>query len=99
MNKQQKKQNENAPTVSFVSLGCFKNLVDTEVLGGLLEKKNIDPMALVDYMITDQQLGEIYSSYITLQAILILRHLIVVALPVRPLNIHHYRLLEVTVST
>ena len=28
-------------TVSFVSLGCFKNLVDTEVLGGLLEKKNL----------------------------------------------------------
>lgn len=40
MNKQQK-QNENETTVSFVSLGCFKNLVDTEVLGGLLEKKNI----------------------------------------------------------
>jgi ribosomal protein S12 methylthiotransferase len=28
-------------TVSFVSLGCFKNIVDTEVLGGILEKKNI----------------------------------------------------------
>jgi ribosomal protein S12 methylthiotransferase len=28
-------------TASFVSLGCFKNIVDTEVLGGLLEKKNI----------------------------------------------------------
>jgi ribosomal protein S12 methylthiotransferase len=28
-------------TASFVSLGCFKNLVDTEVLGGLLEKNNI----------------------------------------------------------
>lgn len=27
--------------VSFVSLGCFKNIVDTEVLGGILEKKNI----------------------------------------------------------
>jgi ribosomal protein S12 methylthiotransferase len=32
---------EKPVTVSFVSLGCFKNLVDTEVLGGLLEKKNI----------------------------------------------------------
>ncbi|MGD2091592.1 MAG: 30S ribosomal protein S12 methylthiotransferase RimO [Candidatus Aminicenantes bacterium] len=29
-------------SVSFVSLGCFKNIVDTEVLGGLLEKKNIE---------------------------------------------------------
>ncbi|MCP5107260.1 MAG: MiaB/RimO family radical SAM methylthiotransferase, partial [bacterium] len=28
-------------TASFVSLGCFKNLVDTEVLGGLLEKYNV----------------------------------------------------------
>ena len=28
-------------TASFVSLGCFKNLVDTEVLGGLLEKNKI----------------------------------------------------------
>ncbi|MCP4219930.1 MAG: 30S ribosomal protein S12 methylthiotransferase RimO, partial [bacterium] len=28
-------------TASFVSLGCFKNIVDTEVLGGLLEKYNI----------------------------------------------------------
>jgi len=28
-------------TASFVSLGCFKNVVDTEVLGGLLEKKGI----------------------------------------------------------
>jgi ribosomal protein S12 methylthiotransferase len=28
-------------TASFVSLGCFKNIVDTEVLGGLLEQKNI----------------------------------------------------------
>ncbi len=26
---------------SFVSLGCFKNIVDTEVLGGMLEKYNI----------------------------------------------------------
>ncbi|MCK5221223.1 MAG: 30S ribosomal protein S12 methylthiotransferase RimO, partial [Candidatus Aminicenantes bacterium] len=26
---------------SFISLGCFKNIVDTEVLGGMLEKKNI----------------------------------------------------------
>jgi len=27
---------------SFISLGCFKNIVDTEVLGGMLEKKNIE---------------------------------------------------------
>ncbi|MCK4765033.1 MAG: 30S ribosomal protein S12 methylthiotransferase RimO [Candidatus Aminicenantes bacterium] len=33
---------DNKTTVSFVSLGCFKNLVDTEVVGGLLEKKNIE---------------------------------------------------------
>lgn len=26
---------------SFISLGCFKNIVDTEVLGGMLERKNI----------------------------------------------------------
>jgi len=26
---------------SFISLGCFKNVVDTEVLGGMLEKENI----------------------------------------------------------
>lgn len=29
-------------TASFVSLGCFKNIVDTEVLGGILEKRNIE---------------------------------------------------------
>ncbi len=28
-------------TASFISLGCFKNVVDTEVLGGMLEKHNI----------------------------------------------------------
>jgi ribosomal protein S12 methylthiotransferase len=28
-------------TVSFISLGCFKNIVDTEVLGGMLEKHDI----------------------------------------------------------
>lgn len=28
-------------TASFVSLGCFKNIVDTEVLGGMLEKYNV----------------------------------------------------------
>jgi len=33
--------NQEKTTASFVSLGCFKNLVDTEVLGGLLEKRNI----------------------------------------------------------
>lgn len=32
---------QNKTTLSFVSLGCFKNLVDTEVLGGMLEKHNI----------------------------------------------------------
>jgi ribosomal protein S12 methylthiotransferase len=30
-----------APSVSFVSLGCFKNTVDTEVLGGILEKNGL----------------------------------------------------------
>lgn len=34
--------NTKKTTASFVSLGCFKNIVDTEVLGGLLEKKNIE---------------------------------------------------------
>jgi len=34
--------NQKKTSVSFVSLGCFKNLVDTEVLGGLLEKRNIE---------------------------------------------------------
>jgi len=34
--------NQKKISVSFVSLGCFKNIVDTEVLGGLLEKKNIE---------------------------------------------------------
>ena len=29
-------------TASFVSLGCFKNIVDTEVVGGILEKKGIE---------------------------------------------------------
>jgi ribosomal protein S12 methylthiotransferase len=33
--------NQKNITASFVSLGCFKNLVDTEVLGGLLEKNKI----------------------------------------------------------
>lgn len=28
-------------TAAFISLGCFKNVVDTEVFGGLLEKKGI----------------------------------------------------------
>lgn len=28
-------------TASFISLGCFKNIVDTEVLGGLLEKRGV----------------------------------------------------------
>jgi ribosomal protein S12 methylthiotransferase len=28
-------------TLSFINLGCFKNIVDTEVLGGMLEKNNI----------------------------------------------------------
>jgi ribosomal protein S12 methylthiotransferase len=34
-------ENTKTTTVSFVSLGCFKNVVDTEVLGGMLEKRNI----------------------------------------------------------
>jgi len=28
--------------VSFISLGCFKNVVDTEVLGGLLESRGLE---------------------------------------------------------
>lgn len=28
--------------VSFISLGCFKNIVDTEVLGGLLQDRDIE---------------------------------------------------------
>lgn len=28
--------------VSFLNLGCFKNIVDTEVLGGLLKKKDME---------------------------------------------------------
>lgn len=39
------KKNQKETTVSFISLGCFKNLVDTEVLGGLLEKNNIRPVS------------------------------------------------------
>jgi len=35
------KKNQAAVSVSFVSLGCFKNLVDTEVLGGMLQEKGI----------------------------------------------------------
>jgi ribosomal protein S12 methylthiotransferase len=34
-------KNEQLTTLSFVSLGCAKNLVDTEVLGGMLQKRNI----------------------------------------------------------
>lgn len=39
---------------SFISLGCFKNIVDTEVLGGMLEKKNIklvSPYEKTDWLI------------------------------------------------
>lgn len=39
--KEIKKDKSAETTVSFISLGCFKNLVDTEVLGGLLEQRNI----------------------------------------------------------
>lgn len=35
-------------TVSFVSLGCFKNIVDTEVLGGMLERKNVKVVSLYE---------------------------------------------------
>ncbi len=38
-------KNQKETTVSFISLGCFKNLVDTEVLGGLLEKNNMRPVS------------------------------------------------------
>lgn len=34
--------NKKKVSVSFISLGCFKNTVDTEVLGGLLERRGID---------------------------------------------------------
>ncbi|MBN1196420.1 MAG: 30S ribosomal protein S12 methylthiotransferase RimO [Candidatus Aminicenantes bacterium] len=33
--------NHPSTTVSFVSLGCFKNTVDTEVLGGMLEQMGV----------------------------------------------------------
>ncbi len=33
---------EQKVTASFVSLGCFKNIVDTEVVAGILAKKNIE---------------------------------------------------------
>jgi ribosomal protein S12 methylthiotransferase len=33
-------KNQNV-TASFISLGCFKNIVDTEVLGGMLEKQGV----------------------------------------------------------
>jgi len=39
---------------SFISLGCFKNIVDTEVLGGMLEKRNIklvSPYEKTDWVI------------------------------------------------
>ncbi len=39
---------------SFISLGCFKNVVDTEVLGGMLEEKNIklvSPYEKTDWII------------------------------------------------
>jgi len=39
---------------SFISLGCFKNIVDTEVLGGMLEKNNIklvSPYEETDWLI------------------------------------------------
>jgi len=32
---------ENNTTVSFTTLGCFKNIVDSEVIGGLLKKKGM----------------------------------------------------------
>jgi len=40
--KQQEQKSSSPATVSFISLGCFKNLVDTEVLGGFLQKRNIN---------------------------------------------------------
>ncbi|MEN8153265.1 MAG: 30S ribosomal protein S12 methylthiotransferase RimO [Acidobacteriota bacterium] len=41
-------------TASFISLGCFKNIVDTEVLGGMLNEKNIklvSPYEETDWLI------------------------------------------------
>ncbi len=41
-------------TVQFISLGCFKNLVDTEVLGGLLEEHGVrivGPYEAADWLV------------------------------------------------
>jgi len=41
-------------TIQFVSLGCFKNLVDTEVLGGLLEERGlriVDAYEAADWLV------------------------------------------------
>lgn len=45
---------KNKKTVSFITLGCFKNIVDSEVLGGLLEKngiKIVDPYEPSDWVV------------------------------------------------
>ena len=45
---------KNEKTVSFITLGCFKNIVDSEVLGGLLEKngmKIVDPYESSDWVV------------------------------------------------
>ncbi len=34
--------NDKNKTVAFVSLGCFKNIVDTEVLGGMLQERGVE---------------------------------------------------------
>jgi len=41
MNPAKKPEKKKKTTASFVSLGCFKNLVDSEVLGGMLEKRGV----------------------------------------------------------
>ena len=38
----QKKQGFESQSVSFVSLGCFKNTVDSEVLAGMLKERGMD---------------------------------------------------------
>ena len=38
----EKTKTDRTVTAAFISLGCFKNVVDTEVLGGLLAKKGIE---------------------------------------------------------
>lgn len=45
MRNSAKDKKDSSPTVAFTSLGCFKNLVDTEVLGGLLIRRGWRPVS------------------------------------------------------